>query len=142
MRETVDKELRKISDLYQDRCQDYAQMVSDECEGEVSKASAGKVPNDFSCRRGRFCKTARLFRKYLSTPRFSPSTVSTEDFLAGCNMFSYICFNLETIIPGGFLCFYTFIPSMVLRPRVCHIFFRSQERLGAAEEDHRPARAR
>lgn len=47
MRETVDKELRKINDLYQERCRDYAQMVSDECEGEVSKSSAGEAHHFF-----------------------------------------------------------------------------------------------
>lgn len=45
MRAEVDQELRKIDDLYQERCSDYAQMVSEECEGEVTKASAGKQPD-------------------------------------------------------------------------------------------------
>ncbi|CAB1114152.1 unnamed protein product [Ectocarpus sp. CCAP 1310/34] len=38
MRAEVDQEMRKISDLYQERCRDYARMVSDECDGEDSKA--------------------------------------------------------------------------------------------------------
>lgn len=46
MRTELDQELRKIHDLYQERCRDYAQMVSDECEGEVSKAVSGEGHND------------------------------------------------------------------------------------------------
>lgn len=42
MRTEVDQELLKINDLYDKRCRDYAQMVSDECEEEVSKATAGE----------------------------------------------------------------------------------------------------
>eukprot|EP00752_Nemacystus_decipiens_P001485 g1459.t1 len=37
MRREVDLELSKISDLYQERCRDYAMMVADECEDEVNK---------------------------------------------------------------------------------------------------------
>lgn len=44
MRTEVDLELLKINDLYDKRCRDYAQMVSDECEEEVSKATAGERP--------------------------------------------------------------------------------------------------
>lgn len=44
MRAEVDRELGKINDLYHERCRDYAQMVTDECEDEVSKNSAGKNP--------------------------------------------------------------------------------------------------
>lgn len=43
MKAEVDQELSKINDLYHERSRDYAQMVSDECEGEVSKAVAGKM---------------------------------------------------------------------------------------------------
>ncbi|CAM9176054.1 unnamed protein product [Ectocarpus sp. 6 AP-2014] len=39
MRAEVDQEMQKISDLYQERCRDYATMVSDECDGEDSKAA-------------------------------------------------------------------------------------------------------
>ncbi|CAN0259132.1 unnamed protein product, partial [Ectocarpus sp. 13 AM-2016] len=39
MRAEVDQEMRKISDLYQERCRDYATMVSDECDCEDSKAA-------------------------------------------------------------------------------------------------------
>lgn len=42
MRAEVDQEMRKISDLYEERCRDYATMVSDECDGEDSKAATGK----------------------------------------------------------------------------------------------------
>lgn len=42
MRAEVDQQLHSINNLYQEHCKDYAQMVSDECEGEISKASAGK----------------------------------------------------------------------------------------------------
>lgn len=31
------------SDLYQERCRDYATMVADECEGEVNKDAAGTI---------------------------------------------------------------------------------------------------
>lgn len=44
MRAEVDRELGKINDLYHERCRDYAQMVTEECEDEVSKTSAGKEP--------------------------------------------------------------------------------------------------
>lgn len=44
MRAEVDQELRKIGDLYQERCRDYATMVSDDCEASISKAVAGKKP--------------------------------------------------------------------------------------------------
>ncbi|CAM9308136.1 unnamed protein product [Ectocarpus fasciculatus] len=40
MRAEVEQEMRKISDLYQERCRDYATMVSDECDDEDSKAAA------------------------------------------------------------------------------------------------------
>ncbi|CAM9152087.1 unnamed protein product [Hapterophycus canaliculatus] len=40
MRSEVDQELRKIGNLYQEHCRDYAQMVSDECEESISKAAA------------------------------------------------------------------------------------------------------
>ncbi|CAM9795518.1 unnamed protein product [Scytosiphon promiscuus] len=40
MRSAVDQELRKIGDLYQERCRDYASMVSDECEASISKAAS------------------------------------------------------------------------------------------------------
>lgn len=41
MRAEVDLELGKVNDLYNERCRDFAQMVSDECEGEISKTVAG-----------------------------------------------------------------------------------------------------
>lgn len=42
MRAEVDKEMGKIHELYEERCRDYGQMVSDGCEGEVSKKVAGE----------------------------------------------------------------------------------------------------
>lgn len=43
MRMELDQELRKVDGLYEERCRDYAQMVSDDCEAEVSKAVSGEV---------------------------------------------------------------------------------------------------
>lgn len=83
MRETVDKELRKINDLYQERCRDYAQMVSDECEGEISKASAGEAPDEFTCSSG-YSGIKRKAIQEWSAPRSVPSAaISTDNFLAG-----------------------------------------------------------
>lgn len=41
LKSEVDGEVRKLNDLYAERCQDYAQMVSDECEADVSKRVKG-----------------------------------------------------------------------------------------------------
>lgn len=83
MRETVDKELQKINDLYQERCRDYAQMVSDECESEVSKSSAGEAPDGFSYCNGYSSKWRKAIQE-LSTPRSVPRTaVSTEIKITG-----------------------------------------------------------
>lgn len=89
MRETVDKELQKINDLYQERCRDYAQMVSDECEGEISKSSAGETPDDFLCTVAVdiFANNAQDHPRMVSSS-FVPSTaISTEDFslAVSCN---------------------------------------------------------
>lgn len=42
MRAEMDTEKQKLSELYQERCRDYAQMVCDEREDEVTKKVAGK----------------------------------------------------------------------------------------------------
>lgn len=42
MRAEVDKEMGKVQELYEERCRDYGQMVSDECEGAVSKKVDGE----------------------------------------------------------------------------------------------------
>lgn len=79
MRETVDRELRKISDLYQDRCRDYAQMVSDECEGEVSKAATGEVPGEHWSinRSGHSGKKRKAIQDFSEHSLFVPSIEST-----------------------------------------------------------------
>ena len=60
MRAEVDHELLKINDLHEKRCRDYAQMVSDECEEEISKATAGERPAA-SKRSPCLCTTVNLF---------------------------------------------------------------------------------
>lgn len=42
MRAEIEVELQKVDDLYERRCRDYAQMVSDEVEEETTKAVTGK----------------------------------------------------------------------------------------------------
>lgn len=61
MRTELDAELRKVSDLYQERCRDYALMVSDECEGEISKQVSGKEL-ELSTFTRVFCDTGRVIR--------------------------------------------------------------------------------
>lgn len=153
MRAEVDRELGKINDLYHERCRDYAQMVTDECEDEVSKNSAGKDPAVASgvalvC----LCWGPVQVEGYRGPPapsRYHCSYSSVSNSFSVINglaepsrlhgMYRFVVLSLT------YLC-YSIICLVPIKSTfgLCHAFFtpgRSAERLGATEENDCAARA-